>query len=318
MQRFSNILLVADALTDRSAALHHAVALAKNNQATLTVVGVVEDVSAEGSKAVPSVKLRDMLISEQREKLDDIVSSIVEADRFIKVSVLIGNPYIEIIRQVLRSNHDLLIKSADEDQSLRNLLFGSTDMHLMRKCPCPVWILKSTQQPHSRRILAALDHDPGDTVTERLNRQILEMSTSLALSEFSELHIVHAWRVPWESFLSPARTGMSDAEVDTMVAEKANDRHRWLEDLVKTYGAKGDKEALDYLKPRLHVIKGAATHIVPTTARELSVDLVIMGTVGRSGVPGFFIGNTAESILAQLDCSVVAVKPPGFPGPSTP
>jgi len=47
----------------------------------------------------------------------------------------------------------------------------------------------------------------------------------------------------------------------------------------------------------------------------LDVDLMIMGTVARTGIPGFFIGNTAESILSQIDCSVLTIKPPGFVSP---
>lgn len=40
-----------------------------------------------------------------------------------------------------------------------------------------------------------------------------------------------------------------------------------------------------------------------------------MGTFARIGIAGFFIGNTAEAILEQLQCSVLAVKPPGFVSP---
>jgi universal stress protein E len=44
---------------------------------------------------------------------------------------------------------------------------------------------------------------------------------------------------------------------------------------------------------------------------------VVMGTVARTGVPGFIMGNTAETILSQIDCSVLAIKPPGFTTPVT-
>ena len=40
-----------------------------------------------------------------------------------------------------------------------------------------------------------------------------------------------------------------------------------------------------------------------------------MGTLGRSGIPGYLISDTAESILTQLDCSVLTVNPPGFVSP---
>jgi nucleotide-binding universal stress UspA family protein len=180
-----------------------------------------------------------------------------------------------------------------------------------------VWIIKSTAHPHYRRILAAVDQDPEDAVKDRLNRQILEMSTSLAMAEFSELHVVHAWQLAGEDLLRSMHIGFSDAEVDEMVEEAANKKRRWLENLVDTFGAKADKDAVDYLKPQLHLIEGDAKHIVPTAAREFDVDLVVMGTVARTGIAGFFMGNTAENILTQLDCSVLTVKPPGFTSPVT-
>jgi universal stress protein E len=47
------------------------------------------------------------------------------------------------------------------------------------------------------------------------------------------------------------------------------------------------------------------------------VDLIVMGTVGRSGIPGFFIGNTAEEVLQCARASILSVKPPGFQSPVT-
>ena len=57
--------------------------------------------------------------------------------------------------------------------------------------------------------------------------------------------------------------------------------------------------------------------LVPARANELGAELVVMVTLARSGVAGFFMGNSAESILAQLDCSVLTVKLPGFVSPVT-
>jgi hypothetical protein len=42
-----------------------------------------------------------------------------------------------------------------------------------------------------------------------------------------------------------------------------------------------------------------------------------MGTVARTGIAGFVMGNTAEMMLRQLRGSVLAVKPPGFVTPVT-
>jgi nucleotide-binding universal stress UspA family protein len=76
-------------------------------------------------------------------------------------------------------------------------------------------------------------------------------------------------------------------------------------------------EAYEYLSPRYHLIQGSAKQVIPQTAVSVEADLVVMGTLARAGVSGFFIGNTAETILEQLRCSVLAIKPPGFISPVT-
>ena len=47
------------------------------------------------------------------------------------------------------------------------------------------------------------------------------------------------------------------------------------------------------------------------------IDLLVMGTVCRTGLAGFIIGNTAEEVLSALNCSVLTVKPEGFVSPVT-
>lgn len=44
-------------------------------------------------------------------------------------------------------------------------------------------------------------------------------------------------------------------------------------------------------------------------------DILVMGTIARTGIPGFMIGNTAEDILNSVDCSVLTVKPPNYVSP---
>ena len=78
-------------------------------------------------------------------------------------------------------------------------------------------------------------------------------------------------------------------------------RH-WLEKLVDAYVVKKDKDNVDYLSPQLHIIRGDPKKVIPTKAQELDVYLIIMG-------------NTAETILNQINCSVLTVKPPGFISP---
>ena len=142
------------------------------------------------------------------------------------------------------------------------MLFSSTDKHLMRKCPCPVWIIKPTERQKYRRILAAVDQDPEEPAKDTLNRQILEMSTSMALAEYSEVHIVHAWEVFGESILTSHKFNFSEAEFEAMLEEEDAGRRRWLENLVKNYGTSTDTNNDDALDLHLHVVKGPAQFVV--------------------------------------------------------
>ncbi len=147
MQRFKDILcVVGDVEADRYV-VERAVTLAGNNQASLTVVNVVERITAgigmpEGGPI--SADLQAALVSAHEAGLETLVNS-YRARIEIQTRVLVGVPFLEIIREVLRNGHDLVIKSPENRDWLERL-FGSDDMHLLRKCPCPVWIISPVNE----------------------------------------------------------------------------------------------------------------------------------------------------------------------------
>lgn len=77
------------------------------------------------------------------------------------------------------------------------------------------------------------------------------------------------------------------------------------------------RDALDYLQSLTHLLKGSARKAIPASATRLSVDCIVMGTVARTGIRGFIMGNPVEAILEQIDCPMLALKPPGFVTPVT-
>ncbi|NIQ99685.1 MAG: universal stress protein, partial [Gemmatimonadales bacterium] len=70
--------------------------------------------------------------------------------------VLTGRPFLEAIKMVLRGHHDLVMTAAEGRRGFRQALFGTTSLHLIRKCPCPVWVVRPTRSRRARRILAAV------------------------------------------------------------------------------------------------------------------------------------------------------------------
>ncbi len=321
MKRFKNILYVNEPSVDQESTIARAVSLAVNNQADLTVIDVIPtqfvtpviDLPPGG----PAAKdLRAAVESDHRKALEAMVQSC--KDRLqIRLDVLVGKPFLEAIRAVLRNGYDLLIKPA-ENPAWTNRLFGSDDMHLLRKCPCPVWLMKPPEKANYSSILAAVDFElftpmPAE---DEFNREVIELAASLALSEFASLHIVHAWEALAEKTLL-SRSGISSKGltnyVDREQARHRQELNRLTEDLRDWIG----KEAYDYLSPRTHLPEGPAKKMIPSLAEQSRADLVVMGTVARTGISGLIIGNTAEAILDQLHCSVLAIKPPGFKTPVT-
>ena len=318
MKRFSNILFTVTSDEDVSASFAKAVSLASNNQAKLTVAGVI-DASDEAKEHATSGRspLLEVMVESKQNQLDELITDISLDDIQVETKILIGFGFIEIIREVINFERDLVIKSLESTESIGQRFFGSMDMKLLRKCPCPVWLIKSSQQHGFREILVGLDYQPDNDTVDELNMQLLQMASSLALAEFSELHIVHAWDFAHELFYRSSRSGNSTEEVEKMIAEEEDIRRQWLTDLVDKHCSTVGKEAGEYLKPQIHLIKGNPKVVVPECAREIGAELVVVGTVCRTGIPGLIIGNTVEEILNQIDSSVLTVKPGGFVSPVT-
>lgn len=180
-------------------------------------------------------------------------------------------------------------------------------MHLMRKCPCPVWVMKPTQRRRYKRVLAAVDPVPSDEQHNSLNVNIMELATSLARVEGSELHVIHTW-VPASERICGLGNRLTPDEAAQIAGDSRRAHEAW-------FGGLLEKFALGDLRVQLHLLKGEASELIPALAQKKHIDVIVMGTVCRTGVPELFIGNTAEKVLRQVNCSVLTVKPDGFVTP---
>jgi len=306
MQRFKNILLLASNTAEMSESLERAVELAEINQAQLTVVDVLKESPKKKDPAKTSLPPSEPGEMTPENRLEQLIAPIRDKGIRIDAKVLTGIPFVEVIKQVLTYRYDLVMKTAAGATGTKAMLFGSTALHLMRKCPCPVWIIKPIKHKRYTRIMAAVDPETWDTTKAGLNRVIMELATSLAMQENGELHVVLAWNPYLEKLLSdnvaPLGNGGDPGEPEI---------HKSLmNELLARYTVKG-------LNPQVHLTEGNAEDVILSLAREERIEIIVMGTVGRIGLPGLFIGNTAEEVLRQVDCSVLTVKPDGFITPVT-
>jgi nucleotide-binding universal stress UspA family protein len=307
MNRFKNILFLADRENDMQVALERAVALARTNEARLTVMDVTPEVGlADYILETHGIDANRQLRDNRLEALEKLTQPYTREGIVIYTKVLTGITFMEVIRAVQQNHYDMVMKVAEHNAGLSVTLFGSTDLHLLRKCPCPVWIDQENAATGYKRVLAAVD--PFDDESGNLQRLILDLATSLAAREQAVVDIVHTWQLPGESMLRSGRGRIPENELKLLLKEQ-KDRHRnGLNDLLAHYD-------LDSEMDNVHLVKGKPAQVIIDFATQQEADLIIMGTLGRVGIPGLIIGNTAEDVIQETRTAVLAVKPDGFLSP---
>lgn len=321
MHRFVNILVYgrSEALSPR--AMERLASLARKSGATIKLMDVIEPFPWYTRLLLPgSEEFQGMLSEHAAGRLSTLAKAIERKELTITTKVASGRPHIELIKEVLRSWHDLVVKVADPDQS--NTL-GSTDMKLLRNCPCPVLLLHPEALERAfRQILVAVDPPPAPDGTDEfplreeitpeeqaLNVRLMNAAAGLAELDRGELHVVHAWTAPGEELLR-VEGRLAHTEVDLYVSS-LGDEHRQAVERLLTQCEHGSAET------HVHLIKGQPADVITAFAKGRHVDLIVMGTVVRTGIPGLLIGNTAETVFHQVECSVLAIKPETFVSPVT-
>lgn len=327
MQRFQNILCVIDLTAQCANALEQAVLLADQNQAKLSVIYVFESNKSlkhlfkSDANAIDDKKKLEALA---REAMDKVIQTHVPSPQKIEQAIFSqGTQFLEVIRQVNAQGFDLVVKSS-EDPSWTDRLFGSNDMHLMRKCPCAVLMVRTQHSGPFKHILAAIDVNDEDQdwgherVQEKLNEKVLDYAVAQAVANDTRLDIGSVWDAYGEDFLRHgAFSTMPEESVNNYVDQTQNECSDRLFTIVQDMKDRVGKDVTKLLDYKTHLIKGQPIDDIPALTKTLKTDLIVMGTVARTGIPGLIVGNTAESILEQVQCSVLALKPEGFKSPVT-
>lgn len=307
MNRFKKILYLANN-NDNSEwyGLAEVQNLARLNDASVCVISVVCPPHHVLSQLLPgSGELLDHLIEDKEKELDQVAYNDgwqgIDLDR----QVLSGKDFIVVVQKVLRDGYDLLVV---EDMSIVGM--SQLTMKMIRKCPCPVWIVRKTMKRSCKKILAAVDFESDSEESRRLNQKIVELSHSLAQRENGEAYYLHAWQLDYEAMLRSPRFNLQSDEVDVLKKELCALREKELERLFVQSHISPQKE-------RIHFVEGETVEVIKRKLMELDIDILVMGTVARAGISGLLIGNKAERLLTDIGCSVLAVKPANFVSPVT-
>ncbi len=203
-----------------------------------------------------------------------------------QLRVLQGEAAESIRDEAARSGSDLVIAGMARDEPFGRFLVGSTVQKLARSLTQPLLVVRQRCRGPYRRVLVATDFSAA-------SRQALH--TALRWFPQAALTLYHA-RTPRGS----------DAE-SADAAERLNDAVRHGECAAFLAGSAlhaAQRDALHTVIERGPLETALTRHV-----RAHDVELVLMGTQGRSGLMGLLLGSSAARLLDWLPCDTLVVRP---------
>ena len=237
-----------------------------------------------------------LLVCENREDYSDLLARLrVEQDaKGIRCSVTQDwhhNATDTICRAVAREGCDLVVTQHRPDNPLRKALLTPDDWKLLRYCPAPVLMVKNSDSWIKGSVVAAVDVGNHDDQHHVLHDTIVSHAADIVEMIGGDLHLVSAHPAPMLSAADPA------FQLKDSIAAEYRAR---AEPYVKLYGIDAQ---------HLHIDEGPADTLVPQVANRIGASVTIIGTVGRKGIAGALIGNTAEVVLDQVNSDILVLKP---------
>ncbi len=172
---------------------------------------------------------------------------------------------------------------------------GSVGAKVLRSCPVPVWVVKAAHDLEHKLVLAAVD-------LTKVGDQVLDYASFLARRTGAALHVVHAYSIPRELQLRAKE--MDKEEYDARIeALKAQAQAELDERLLRVELTES---------PTTHLIRKSAHGAIKETVEHLQPDVLVMGSLSKGGRPGYHLGETAERLFGQLECSVLSIKTSDF------
>ncbi len=310
--RIQKILVGVDFSGTSEVALRRAVALGKSLGATVTVAHVLTDLRDALESMPPKARWKlvagdiDEFERDLRHDSDAKLAKLIApyaAEATLETVTLVGKAHAELVRAVLRHHYDLVVAGTVGMSMVKKLLVGSTAQKLLQCCPAPVWVAPPVETLQLKQILVPVDFSP-------VSAKALQYAGLLASREQAKLHVLHVLddkdllELPQVAEQPGKQLGAYRRELKKTTAEH-------LREFVTQH-------LPESVAPEYLLAHGAPWQLIDSNAKKLGADLIVMGSVGRSGVSGLFLGNTAERVLNYTRRPLLIVKPDEFVTPIEP
>lgn len=124
----------------------------------------------------------------------------------------------------------------------------------------------------------------------------LKLAVRMAQDSSATVHVLHAYALPL-ALNSPYPVKIPESVLEALREEAA----RKLEETLDEVSASG-------VKFEKHLVQASPAAGIVDAARDLEVDLIVMGTRGLTGLAHVLLGSVAERTLRAAPCPVLTVK----------
>lgn len=299
---YASVAVGTDFTPCSAVAIRQALRLATASGAPLHVVHVIDTtvvIELETALSPMQQDIRDGLTKDAEKAWIEFAAKIPGAAD-LPLDVSINNRIVGILNHVRKHKADLLVMGAFGDRR-PDVGFGTVATACLRKSMTDVLLVRDTQAGPFKIVVAAVDLS--ETSARALTRAAL-----IAAQDDAELHVLHVFAPPWHRLHHRAPDTMAPPHLQKQYRDALERR---LADFVSPIA-----EAHKGLRIRTvcHEYGGHRSGIVEY-AKNVSADLIALGTRGRTNLRDILLGSTAEKALDESPCSVLAIKPEEFHHP---
>jgi len=296
MKSIQHILVGTDFSSASDSAVREGFRIASAVGARLTIVHVVNDGDLH-SISTPGHPDSNIILRGAMERLESMVHDLLsEKPDFVRCELLIGSPFAEIAGAVADWHCDLVLLGSRGYGGDTQGRVGTVASKCVRRLPCPVLLLRARQQQAFKKIVACVDFSENSREALRnafLVAQIDDAKLEVFHVDPSRHHIMTDFGSFSLSHPIPSEEARANAQ---------NALQSFIDSLEET-----DRGTITYTT---RIMEGAP--VAQTIAKHLTnegADLAVLGTQGRGRVLTVFLGTTAEALIHDSPCSVLAIKP---------
>lgn len=300
MNSLKSLLVVIDPTVERDTVVDRAIMLAKAADAKIHLLISNFNTLSEHSYIYEGVdgkffETQRKLFEEHHKKILAQVGEEVEAANInVELHFTEHHHLAEsIIEHCNKIKPDLLLKSTHHHSAIERSIITNTDWRLIRKCPCPLMLVKPSEWHADGSLVTAVDPLHAKADQAKLDQVLLASAKYLSVTLGAPLKVFHSF-FPFVSTLFP----MGGETVEHL--ERIRGHH-----MGKMRALTGE---FDIPEDAIHLSEGDLVHNLITYVEDSNTNLLVMGALSRNFLERAIVGNTAEKILEDCPCDILVLK----------